>query len=123
MRKYWYLVILPAALFALGAICNQVAIRCNKGQMPVSWPGGCATYPDPKKDPDVRPDPVHKCMTKDSHVKFLSDWLTDSQGVASPGDWMMDAAEPFFRPFLLLWCFLTTVNFIKHGKDDTSASP
>lgn len=118
MRKYWYLVILPAALFALGAFCNQLVILANKGHMPVSWPGGCSLYP---KDSDT--DPIHVCMTKASHLRIIADWLKDNEGIQSPGDWMMDASEIFMKPFLLLWCILTTINFIKHGKDDTSPPP
>jgi hypothetical protein len=119
MKKYWYLIVLPAALFLLGALMNQAVILANHGHMPVSWPGGCSMYPD--QDPDV--DPIHVCMTKDSHLRILADWLKDDSGIQSPGDWLMDIANAFFTPFLILWIILTTIDFIKHGKDDTSASP
>lgn len=116
MKKYWYLIVLPAALFLLGAACNQVVIFANHGLMPVSWPGGCSVYP---KDPDHR-DPVHVCMTKASHLRPLADWIKSSDAVSSPGDYIMDAAQVFLEPFLILWIILTTIDFIKYGKNDST---
>lgn len=77
---------------------NLIAMAANHGTMPVLWPAGCALW-----DSDV----LHSCMTKDSHLKWMSDWLVlKGLGVASLGDILVLWSEYIKIPFLYVWIVL-----------------
>ena len=96
---YAWLLWVPAGAYALGYIMNSVVMAANGGQMPVLVPGGCTeatsfgTY-------------IHTCMTNESRLKFLSDWVVMQQGVASPGDFLLWFSEPLFVPGMSAWVAL-----------------
>lgn len=96
--RYWYLLLGPALMFALGFSMNALVMAANHGQMPVLWPGGC---------PDVTDEsafPIHACMTAVSHLKWMADWVViRGLGVASIGDFFEWAGEASMMPALFMW--------------------
>ena len=103
---YWTLAAIPALSFGIGFTMNAIAVAVNGGQMPVQFPGGCDVMETVLAARGVT-DIIHSCMTSDTHLKFLCDWiLIRGVGVASPGDlleWLSDAvATPFYSAFIAL---------------------
>lgn len=96
---YWQLIFIPAVLFTIGFCMNSLAVVSNHGQMVVHMPGGCAKG-------DFDKDRVHACMLEDSHLKILSDWILFDEGVYSPGDGFIEAANYSYLPFLYMWVAL-----------------
>lgn len=77
---YPWLLGVPSVFLVLGYSMNAIVMGMNGGQMPVQWPGGCSGLPV---------DGVHVCMTAQTHLKFLADWIVQYEGVASPGDFFL----------------------------------
>lgn len=97
---YWYLLLGPTLLGALGFLLNASVMAANHGQMPVLIPGGCGM------DVTVA-DALHSCMTATTHLKFLADWLViKDMGVASPGDFLEWADDAALVPCLAAWIAL-----------------
>lgn len=71
----------PSLFLVLGYSFNAIVMGVNGGQMPVQWPGGCAN--------GMQVDGAHVCMTAQTHLKFLGDWIVQHDGVASPGDFFL----------------------------------
>jgi hypothetical protein len=98
IRPYLLLVV-PTAFFWLGISMNSIAIAANHSQMPVEWMGGCGTYPE---DHDI----VHSCMTPQSRLKILSDWIQLGRTMTSPGDLLIELHDDLFAPCLWAWVAL-----------------
>ena len=75
---YWYLLVIPTALYYLGSFLNVGVMALNHGQMPVLIPSDLAS----QMDFDLR----HVVMTAQTHFKFFCDWINLGEGIASPGD-------------------------------------
>lgn len=90
----------PSLLFALGYLMNALVMAANHGQMPVLFPGG-GCGPDGFFSEDL----VHVCMTAQSHLKFLADWIAmvedgHLRAMLSPGDFLEMAGTVSFFPSL-----------------------
>lgn len=99
---YPVLLLGPAVLFGLGLILNAIVCGMNGASMPVLVPkaiweanGGCPIDPE---------DWIHHCMTAQSHLKVLADWIAIRDfGVASPGDILEFIGGATFIPSLVAW--------------------
>jgi len=99
---YWYFLIIPSLMWAVGFMLNDVVISANNNQMPVFMPGGC---PLDTFDSDL----IHTCMTHATRLKFLADWLIINGphiDVASPGDFFMWGGEYLLWPCFAMWVAL-----------------
>jgi len=98
---YAYLLLGPSAIYALGYALNALVMAANHNQMPVLVPGAC---------PDDMVSMIHSCMQSSTHLKFLGDWIVTGSssrfGIASPGDFMLDAGTATFWPGVVSWVAL-----------------
>lgn len=90
----------PSLLFALGYLLNFLVMAANHGQMPVLFPGG-GCGPEGFFSEDL----VHVCMTAQSHLRFLADWIAMIENgrlhsMMSPGDFLEMAGQISFLPSL-----------------------
>ena len=96
---YWYLLLGPTLLFAIGFALNAIVMALNGGPMPVHYTA-CAKMLDPE-------DMLHSCMTSATHLKILADWIViKSLGIASPGDMLEWASDILTKPGLIAWVTL-----------------
>ena len=95
LRK-WTLVTVPMMLIVFGAALNQAAVVANHGQMPVLWPGGCDNFPNTD-------DTDHVCMTPETRLKFLCDWIELHGAVESPGDVFILLGMVLLHPLFWMW--------------------
>lgn len=93
MKKAWILF-LPVAFYFLGRLSNTLVCAVNGGFMPVSIPGGCS---------DVVFNWNHTCVTAQTHLRFLSDWIVMNSGIESPGDVLMEFGSAMKVPAFLAW--------------------
>lgn len=114
MKKSWlWFLILPYALFYLGAALNLLVIACNHGTMPVVVPYGWLTLDHIQwMLPGFQMDPVHAVYNaKTIHLALLCDWIFVPRimSVVSPGDcllWLGDWLQvPGVVAFLTLALF------------------
>lgn len=92
MKKGWILF-LPILAAYSGEILNAIVCYVNGGAMPVRVPGGC-------------PDNMnwnHICMTAQTHLNWLGDWITQNGGIESPGDMLQDIAGELRLPCAIVW--------------------
>jgi hypothetical protein len=75
----------PWILGVFGMGLNQAVIEANGGAMPVYIAGGCTQ--------DDLDGPRHKCMTADSHLKFLADRFRSADYIYSVGDVFIEAGS------------------------------
>jgi hypothetical protein len=110
---FWYLLVLPSALWIAGYFLNATVVAANHGQMPVEGPVECVFHAA-----ETRNDYIHVCMDKDSKLKWLADWIYSppDKGMASPGDYFMFVYEYTALPCWLIWMVLMVVG---HKKDET----
>jgi len=94
-----WLLAVPAVCVVFGSLANMVVMAANGGQMPVLWPAGCTAD-------SFSSDSLHVCMTEDTNLKFLADWIVLKWGVASPGDFGIWTYELIKVPFLSAWSAL-----------------
>ena len=107
MKKipYAWLLLGPYALYALGFLLNGIVVFVNGHHMPVLMPGGnCSAHLDPD-------DLAHSCMTAQTHLKFLADWIVSGGGVSSIGDLLMYIWEATYVPTLIAWTVLVVRDF------------
>jgi Family of unknown function (DUF5317) len=105
---FWYLLFGPILLFALGFTMNATVMAANHGQMPVLFPGGCTADVQERLglEQAIEGMSVHSCMTKETRLKFLADWIVIRHlGVASPGDLLEWASDSTTTIGLILWIF------------------
>jgi Family of unknown function (DUF5317) len=105
---YWWFLLGPILLWALGFTSNAIVMSANNGQMPVLVPGGCTEEIRESLAGEQMAEglAVHTCMTKDSQLIFLADWIViRHMGVVSLGDLCEWGAEMVFWPFMFLWAF------------------
>lgn len=106
---YAWLALTPYVLFAMGFLSNAVVMGFNGGQMPVLWPGGCVAMKAANDALEALggSDPIHSCMTKTAHLKFMADWIIiKGVGIASPGDFGEWAWQATYIPAAIAWVTL-----------------
>ena len=96
----WTLLLVPIFLIYLGITLNVTVLAANDSQMPVLWPGGCQNYPIHDGDQ------THVCLTKDSHLRILCDWIIVGTHAESPGDVLQDLGDALQYPFAAAWLAL-----------------
>lgn len=105
---YWYFLLGPALLIALGFSMNAVVMAVNNGQMPVLVPGGCTPLIQDALDSEQANEglAVHACMTNASRLRILADWIVIRHlGVASLGDFCQWAGELTMTFGFVIWAF------------------
>jgi len=90
----WPLIVVPVVIDYFGAFLNQLVIATNRGTFPVLAPN-CTIKTSFME--------VHTCMTPDSHLKFLADWISLGNIVASPGDLLLWLADAIQGPCFYVW--------------------
>jgi Family of unknown function (DUF5317) len=104
------LLLVPQAMYWLGAFLNQLVLAANNGQMPVLFPGGC-----PAELQEALEGSIHTCMTSASHLKILADWINVHIYIMSIGDVLLGLGDLFTGP--LFWCWLTLALLEVRPKD------
>ena len=114
----WTLLVIPPFLFWAGVMMNKVAMVANNQQMPVMWQGGCNNYPH---DTDTK----HACMTENSRLKILGDWIDFGDDYQSPGDQVIDFANLILHPCFIAWCTLVLADrgWFKMRTNERNDSP
>jgi hypothetical protein len=108
---YLKFLALPSLFYFLGAATNSIVMGVNDGMMPVQWPGGCGQVFDGIKDQ------YHTCLTHQTHLKVLADWIVINAGVASPGDMFIYLGDWLWHPFLYGWIGMVLVRFADRIND------
>lgn len=106
---YWPLLLGPMLMFGLGFAMNAIVCGVNGASMPVLVPSSMTVNGCPI-DPE---DWIHHCMTAQTHLKILADWIAINHlGIASPGDLLEWASEATSVPAFFLWigCILKDAN-------------
>ena len=91
------ILLAPPLLWVVGAGMNAIVMGVNNGQMPVLWPGGCERMPV---------DGLHVCMTAQTHLRVIADWIVMHNGVASPGDMILYLSDMIWYPTIAAWALL-----------------
>lgn len=94
MKRPWLIWFLPVTVLVIGVWMNAVVCAANGGYMPVRIPGGCVASDE---------DWNHICMTAQTHLNFLGDWMTRNGGIGSPGDFLQDVAGDLKIPVFLAY--------------------
>lgn len=125
LRKfpYWYLLAIPALLFAAGVASNQAVLVANHGKFPVAMNAAwmdkfCSTRGmEPDEIDNIPPascavggemiDNTHSVMGPNSHLKFLADIFPLGHAIYSVGDGLLYLGDWLlsFTPFM--WLALT----------------
>lgn len=100
------LLVVPSAIYWLGAILNQIVMIANGAMMPVLMPGGCPVDAD-----GGILDPVHKCMTAATHLKFLADIINVHVFIGSLGDMLLFLGDAITLPAVFIWAGLAAREF------------
>lgn len=108
----WWLLAVPVLLWCLGATANAVVVGLNHGLMPALWGYDCDYL---KQVLWARQDFVHTCMTPQTRLNFLADWIREVDGWASPGDLLIDLFELLWLPMFSVWATLM-VTERNHGR-------
>lgn len=96
---YWYLLAGPTLMWTIGHAMNLLVCAANHGAMPVLYPPAIAC-------PALNPrDWIHQCMTSQSHLKILGDWLAmrEWNGMYSLGDILEIVGQQITLPGLIAW--------------------
>jgi hypothetical protein len=91
MKRALILPFLPVFVFALGAICNDLAVSVNHDRMPVIIKG-CNSLLDPEEDRR------HSCATEDTRLVPLIDYIPWFGGRCSLGDLLLWSGEGLTLP-------------------------
>lgn len=113
MKKFltflgWPLLLVPLFLMYLGSSSNQVVEAMNRNQMPVLAP---QCWENPAFFAE-EPSRLHTCMTKDSKLKFLADWINFPTIIASPGDMIITLGEALAIPCFYAWISIAMICLI-----------
>ncbi len=92
----WPILVLPYAVGFLGGMMNEAAVWANHLRMPVMVDGCQALL-------GGNPDPVHACMTAQSHLKWLGDIFISDAGVSSLGDAVIDLGITLQSYAIFVW--------------------
>jgi uncharacterized protein DUF5317 len=111
---YLYLLAAPALLWFFGYMLNAVAIGCNGGFMPVQGWTECVGHAA-----EERGDTMHTCMTPQTHLKILCDWVYSPAGTASIGDGFEVAGEYSLYPCLFLWLGFVVRDYSDEEDDES----
>ena len=95
---YWYLLVIPTALYYLGSFLNVGVMALNHGQMPVLIPADVAVQ--------MEFDARHVIMTAQTHFKFFCDWINLGDGIASPGDILIWLGQAVSNTSAAIWAVL-----------------
>ena|SRR5690348_12120841 len=111
MRRfpYFWLLISPFALYALGVFLNVIVISANHGMMPVAMQTayGEALQRAGALDSSGILDASHKVMQAKDHLKILADWIQiPHDGTYSIGDELMMLGDNIQKYFLGAWLAL-----------------
>jgi Family of unknown function (DUF5317) len=101
-----WLLILPFALFYLGAALNLLVIAANHGTMPCVIPYGWIPTHLPWIIPGFQMDVVHRVINPhDIHLAFLCDWIfvPFMESVVSPGDCLLWLGDWLTVPLVSAW--------------------
>ncbi len=99
----------PTVSFGIGFASNAIVMAANQGQMPVLVPGGCSNEVKEAmaSERDREGIQVHSCMTKETRLKILADWIVIRHvGVASIGDFFEWLGDVTFNPALIVFATL-----------------
>jgi hypothetical protein len=95
-----WLILVPAAMFALGITMNCAVMAANHSLMPVLAPAEVC-------DAILHLDGAHICMTQSTHLKFLADWISlGNTSIDSPGDLLERGASAIWQFCLGAWALL-----------------
>src|SRR5208283_511837 len=120
---YLILALLPVCCLYFGLFLNNMVLIRNNNQMPVYMPGGCEpgllAHPDNEVAEifgvSVKVDRIHVCMTKDSKVKWLADWIywhdDHEENIMSPGNLFLFFYDWAAEKFMVLLVALVLVDF------------
>src|SRR5258708_749772 len=100
----------PQVLFYTGFASNALVMAANGGQMPVLVPGGCTDSDVDRWHGEVQREgmQVHTCMTPETHLKVLGDWIVlRGRGIMSLGDALLWASELSSTPlYWMSWMYI-----------------
>jgi hypothetical protein len=120
----WPLLILPACIMWTGMAMNEIAIHTNQGKMPVYF-ADCEKKMAPRPNPleefitgesTPETDPVHKCMTPNSHAKIFGDILVSDRSVVSIGDLLIEYSNEARWCCYALWITILGMCLIRKEK-------
>jgi hypothetical protein len=134
LRKfpYWYLLAIPALLFAAGVASNQVVLVANHGKFPVAmnamWMDKFCSPPVANTDDDAYEEEVayiahiptssckkggemiddtHSVMGPNSHFKALADIFPLGHAIYSVGDGLLYLGDWLLSFTPIMWLALT----------------
>jgi hypothetical protein len=114
------LAVAPIVALYFGIALNQLALVTNGGQMPVLVPGGCVAEELAQDGEDT----IHTCMTPQTHLKFLCDWIEIGNPrpvyIMSPGDCFEFLYDDLQTPLLMIWFALLWAD--RSARIDNNAS-
>jgi len=96
---YWQFLLIPSLIYGIGWTLNAVVIAINHG-MPVLAYGALTC------DTAVFDKAVHICMTPQTRLRFLADWIYTMGLMASPGDYLEWLGERLLWPSFIIWAVL-----------------
>jgi hypothetical protein len=107
-KSLLWIVLLPYAIFGLGAASNQLVLIANHDKFPVMVNLVKQTaYQDASGNlPDGMIDEVHCIMTKDTRLNFLADVFDMHDSIYSVGDGLLVAGESTKGYAFLVWAAL-----------------
>jgi len=107
MVPFWYLLIIPAILIWFGSALNVIVMGLNHAQMPVLPPGGECTIPILFWITKGGHDIYHVCMSSNTHLAFLTDWMVgEDGGISSIGDLLISIGQSTLYPAWFVWAYL-----------------
>jgi Family of unknown function (DUF5317) len=104
---YAWIPVAPFMLFAAGFALNALVLTVNGNQMPVFTSDNvCSLF-------FMVHDFLHTCMTPNTHLNFLADWIVLDHGahIASPGDLLLWASDWLRGPAVGAWFALVIKDY------------
>lgn len=107
---YPILLLGPSLFFFLGLSLNAIVVAANRHTMPVLT----SNCEESMARWESVGDPIHACMTPQTHLKFLADWFyIPTVGTASIGDGFETVYEYGEWPAWFLWIGLVIADYNK----------